>query len=218
MSRLVAVSSAAIALAVWTASHLLVQGPAAAALTQSAAGRTPGSWGSLLAATKTGSYGTTPTDTWWWLAVAGPHTSTPFDMLLTSATSAAVVALCVLAVRHLNHPASALWVPLIAAGSMPLTLYTTHVVLLTVESRLVVHVTVLLVAATVWRLFVSPKGPLERAVGASTASAVRTAQRLQPHTAAGTVNGKPHTEPLGERNDEPETQHPPQDPADTHRF
>src|SRR5699024_5330883 len=84
MSRLVAVFSAAIALAVWTASHLLVQGPAAAALTQSAAGRTPGSWGSLLAATKTGSYGTTPTDTWWWLAVAGPHTSTPFDMLLTS--------------------------------------------------------------------------------------------------------------------------------------
>jgi hypothetical protein len=71
-------------------------------------------------------YGSTPTDTWWWLAVEIPHSGTPFDLAHTIGTALAVLGLMLL----LAYWSRVLvWVPA-AVGAIPLTLYTLHVVLL----------------------------------------------------------------------------------------
>ena len=61
--------------------------------------------------------------TWWWLAVSGPHSGTPLDLLHTAGTSAAVVGVCLLLTRARPN----LLLPLSAAGAMTLTLYSLHV-------------------------------------------------------------------------------------------
>lgn len=71
-------------------------------------------------------YGSTPTDTWWWLAVQIPHSGTPFDLAHTTGTALALLGLLLLLGRVSS---AALWVPA-AVGSVPLTLYTAHAVLL----------------------------------------------------------------------------------------
>lgn len=81
-----------------------------------------------------GGNGTTPTSTWWWLAVDAPHTSTPFDLVGTTGTTAILLGLMTL-VDHLRPPAiqrtmAAGRVPLAAAGSITLTCYTAHIVFL----------------------------------------------------------------------------------------
>lgn len=65
---------------------------------------------------------------WWWLATAAPHSETTLDLLHTSAVAAAVIGLC-LFITHWNRN---LLLPVSGAGAMTLTLYTTHVVLLSV--------------------------------------------------------------------------------------
>jgi hypothetical protein len=71
-------------------------------------------------------YGSTPTDTWWWLAVDIPHSGTPFDLAHTTGTALAVLGMMLLLARWSR---ALLWVPA-AVGAIPLTLYTLHVVLL----------------------------------------------------------------------------------------
>ena len=70
-------------------------------------------------------YGTVPSTSWWWLALAGPHTSTPFDLVHTVGTS--LSARDCPAARPSARCQSAL-TPLAAAGSVTLTLYTLHLV------------------------------------------------------------------------------------------
>lgn len=119
--------------------------------------------------------GTTPTTSWWWLAVSGPHSGTPLDLLHTIGTALAVLGACLLLVRV----AAPLLTPLTAAGGMTLTLYTLHVVALgTVgydaddAALLIVHVIVALTIALAWRSYYR-RGPLEAAVSATERS-VRT--------------------------------------------
>ncbi|MFD0483236.1 heparan-alpha-glucosaminide N-acetyltransferase domain-containing protein [Kineococcus sp. GCM10028916] len=129
-------------------------------------------------------YGTVPTDTRWWLAIAAPHSGTPFDLLHTAGTALTVVgALCLLpaAVTRFLQPVAAF-------GAMPLTIYTAHVIALAAwpaetTTVLVVHVFVGVVSATGWRLAVG-RGPLEIVVGraASGAAALVRSPRL-PWTA-----------------------------------
>jgi hypothetical protein len=71
-------------------------------------------------------FGTTPTETWWWLAVDAPHSSTPPDLVHTTGAALALLGALLLAERY----AGRLLLPLAAAGSMTLTLYTVHVWLL----------------------------------------------------------------------------------------
>ncbi|MDN5747713.1 MAG: DUF1624 domain-containing protein, partial [Pseudonocardia sp.] len=73
-------------------------------------------------------YGSTPTDTWWWLAVDIPHSGTPLDLAHTSGTALAVLGLMLLAARLSGR---LVWVPA-AVGAAPLTLYTLHVVALAI--------------------------------------------------------------------------------------
>ena len=108
-------------------------------------------------------FGTTPTDTWWYLAVATPHSGATFDLLHTIGTSLAVLGACLLlaaAGRFLLAWAA-------AAGGMTLSLYTAHVLALTAgwglsdrTTLLVWHATAAIVIGLLWRTFVG-RGPLE---------------------------------------------------------
>ncbi|WP_432937280.1 heparan-alpha-glucosaminide N-acetyltransferase domain-containing protein [Kribbella sp. CA-253562] len=119
--------------------------------------------------------GTTPTTSWWWLAVSGPHSGTPLDLLHTIGTALGVLGACLLTIRV----AAPLLTPLVAAGGMTLTLYSTHVVALGVAGHdadetalLIVHVIVAVAFAFTWRAY-HQRGPLEAVISAAERS-VRT--------------------------------------------
>lgn len=128
----------------------------------------PYSRGSLEEAMEIGSYGVTPTDSWWWLTISGPHSGTPFDLLHTAGLAAAVVAACALVCSALGARE---WVlaPLDAPGSMPLSVYCGHVVLVEITALLplsdgteyTVHVLVCMLGALAWKLGVNRRGALE---------------------------------------------------------
>src|SRR3954469_14101024 len=70
----------------------------------------------------------TPTS-WWYLALPTPHSHTPVDLLHTLGSALAVLGMALLLTR-VPAIARLLW-PLAAAGSLSLTLYSAHLVLLT---------------------------------------------------------------------------------------
>ena len=136
-------------------------------------------------ALQTGIYGTTPTTTWSWLAVSGPHSGTPFDLLHTTGTALLVLGGCLLLAGAVHGAWRLLLVPLAAAGSMTLTLYTVHVVALAATHGAVsgpatwpaagfwaLHALSALVLATAWQL-TGQRGPLE-AVAHEASAAART--------------------------------------------
>ncbi|MFI6674200.1 heparan-alpha-glucosaminide N-acetyltransferase domain-containing protein [Kribbella sp. NPDC050470] len=119
--------------------------------------------------------GTTPTTSWWWLAVSGPHSGTPLDLLHTIGTAVAMLGACLLVARR----AAPLLRPLIAAGSMTLTLYSSHVVALGAAgdsadraALLTIHIAVAVAFALLWRAR-HRRGPLETVVSATERS-IRT--------------------------------------------
>ncbi len=116
-------------------------------------------------------FGTTPTTSWWFLAVATPHSGTSFDLLHTIGTAIAVIGLCSLIERALG------WVA--AAGAMTLSLYSFHVIALGVRpdgvsgtSWFLVNALGALLLGWFWKRWVG-KGPLET----MTAAAVRGTQQ-----------------------------------------
>jgi uncharacterized membrane protein len=121
-------------------------------------------------------FGTTPTDTWWYLAVSTPHSGTTFDLLHTIGTSLAILGVCLLLAAAGRFVLG--W--LAAAGGMTLTLYTSHVLALTEgwglndrPALLVWHVVAAIVIGLFWRTFVG-RGPLE-VLAASLANAFKSA-------------------------------------------
>ena len=137
-------------------------------------------WGTdLTAALFTGSYGVTPATSWWWLAIAGPHSGTPFDLLSTGGTAVMTIAVCQ-ATAVLLGRRSWLLAPLSAPGSMPLSVYSAHVVLLEITRRqivgnpmevsatpgeqtleFVIHALTFVLLPLLWKLAISSRGPLE---------------------------------------------------------
>ncbi|KUG56600.1 hypothetical protein AVL61_05955 [Kocuria rosea subsp. polaris] len=110
-----------------------------------------------------------PSSSWWWLAVTGPHTNTPLALLSGVGTGALVLGLCLLVARRAEH----VLLPLVAAGSMTLTLYSAHLLGLFLELHyerpvlwFLVHVLTGTVLAVLWRR-ARGQGPLERVVGRS---------------------------------------------------
>ncbi|WP_424346533.1 heparan-alpha-glucosaminide N-acetyltransferase domain-containing protein [Kocuria sp. CH-021] len=110
-----------------------------------------------------------PSSSWWWLAVTGPHTNTPLALLSGVGTGALVLGLCLLVARRAEH----VLLPLVAAGSMTLTLYSAHLLGLFLELHyerpvlwFLVHVLTGTVLAVLWRRS-RGQGPLERVVGRS---------------------------------------------------
>jgi uncharacterized membrane protein len=116
-----------------------------------------------------GLYGNTPPTTWWWLAVAAPHSSTPLDLLHTIGAALGLLG-ALLLLASAGRSARAVLAPVAAAGSMTLSLYSVHVLLLASgalpadrETSYVVQVAAALVLAWLWRRFLG-RGPRERAV------------------------------------------------------
>lgn len=111
-----------------------------------------------------GLFGVTPTTTPWWLAVAAPHSATPLDLIGTTGSALAVLGLMLLLVR----PGQWWSRPLTAAGAMPLSLYSLHVLLLAtvlgpdVAHAYLWHVLVALSVGLWWQSVVG-RGPLEAA-------------------------------------------------------
>ncbi|GAA2733510.1 heparan-alpha-glucosaminide N-acetyltransferase domain-containing protein [Pedococcus aerophilus] len=70
--------------------------------------------------------GTTPTGSWWWLAVVTPHSGTPLDLAHTIGSALALTGLCVLLTRFLPR----VWAAVFGAGAMTLSLYTLHVLMM----------------------------------------------------------------------------------------
>ena len=129
-------------------------------------------------------FGSPPATEWWWLGIRAPHIGTTPDLIHTTGTALLVLGACLLVVPLVGRWAR----PLVAAGSMTLTLYTGHVLAGAMgaldervtaladlpDSRvLLVHVVTALVVATVWG---SPerRGPLE---ALAAAAAARAAER-----------------------------------------
>jgi hypothetical protein len=124
---------------------------------------------------------TLPTSTWWWQAIRAPHSSTPIDVLHTAGTSMAVLGAMLL----LGPTVTRALRPLIAAGTMTLTLYSLHVLVTetgVLDERPAVAFAVQVVAfmaiAFAWRAWLG-QGPLERAVS-SAARLARDAVRPEP--------------------------------------
>jgi hypothetical protein len=115
----------AVALAAWAVSAVVTARPAVRAALVASSGAD--GWEELSASARLGMHGVTPTGSWWWLAVAAPHSATPLDLAHTTGTAAAVLGAALL----LSRPAPRAWSVVFGAGAMTLTLYSLHVVLLT---------------------------------------------------------------------------------------
>ena len=168
----------ALAATTWIGSTVLLAGGAGAGLDADAAGAT-GPWAAAWRLQNIERYGTTPTDDWRWLLVAGPHTGTPFDLLHTIGTALAILGACLLVTR--SEVVRRLLRPVAAVGSMTLTLYTAHVVVLTAEvgawgdpAYYWGQVVVALVLAPLWLLRFR-RGPLEQVVHATSRDIARAA-------------------------------------------
>lgn len=112
--------------------------------------------------TPAGSFQFSPT-TWWWLAVDGPHTNTP----LSIGYSAGVALLILGGALLVSRVWADMLTPLIAAGSMTLTMYTAHLVFITfVDTKtlpmlwFVIQIGFALLFATIWKMSVG-RGPFE---------------------------------------------------------
>lgn len=145
----------------------------------------------LLAATLThGLHGTTPTDSWWWMATIAPHSGSPLDLLQTIGSATAVVGLCLLATRVHTR----VWAAVFGAGAMTLSLYTLHVLImgegwwpdLEAPGSYPDQVLIVLGVGAVFAL-VPLRGPLESVV--SVLSRAAAARWTDPAPRATTVDG-----------------------------
>ncbi|SDY08040.1 Uncharacterized membrane protein YeiB [Geodermatophilus africanus] len=135
-----------------------------------------------------GATGVTPTDTPWWLATTLPHSSTPLDLAYTIGVGLVVVAVCL----FVGRATTALLRPLAAAGSMTLTLYSFHLLLLSSPdlpggaSGFVLQSAVVVVFALVWSRY-HARGPLEEIVARLSGAAGRAVQHGRGPGAAGAL-------------------------------
>lgn len=111
--------------------------------------------------------GTTPTDSWWWLAARTAHSGTPFDLTQTIGSALLTLAVCLVLGRLVPKAARVLF----GAGAMTLTLYSLHVFArqdgLWDAETVEVYVGQLLVALAIGATFalLRWRGPLEWIVG-----------------------------------------------------
>ncbi|HET7902808.1 MAG TPA: DUF418 domain-containing protein, partial [Candidatus Nanopelagicales bacterium] len=167
---------AIVAIAAWTVSSLLLDATGAAATIRTASGpvRLVGAQVNQIEWR-----GVTTAGVPQWLLVAGPHSGTTFDLLVTTGSAMAVLGVCLLVVRGVGVR---LLRPLAAVGSMTLTLYTLHVLSLAgpiewpAPTAYAIQVVVALVAAPLWLLRFR-RGPLEELVHDVSTTAGRAAVR-----------------------------------------
>ncbi|MGY1762676.1 heparan-alpha-glucosaminide N-acetyltransferase domain-containing protein [Geodermatophilus sp. SYSU D00779] len=173
---LITLTGAGLAVAAQTISWFLLDVLGGRAELEAVASRSMTS-GELAEVMGVGWTGTTPTDTGWWLATLAPHSTTPLDLAFTIGLGLAVLGVCIL----VGRTTTALLRPLAAAGSMTLTLYSLHLLLLSSpgmpgEGLGLLLQTVLVVAfALVWSRY-HARGPLEELVARATGAVRRRVQ------------------------------------------
>lgn len=120
-----------------------------------------------------GMFGQTPTDSWDWLLVVAPHSTTPFDLLQTGGSAMLVIGACLLVVdrvRAAAPDAERAVAIFFGAGTMTLTLYVLHVVLRETfvtpddDRALLWHVVIVLWLGALL-VAIGRRGPLEWLVG-----------------------------------------------------
>lgn len=111
-----------------------------------------------------------PTTTWWWLTVLAPYTSTPFEVFHSLGIAVAALGAMLLIGRWAGRALQ----PLAAIGSMTLTLYCAHLLLLATGflaevpwASFIFQTLACIVFAMVWLHFKGP-GPLEHGVSVAT--------------------------------------------------
>ncbi|MFD1813797.1 heparan-alpha-glucosaminide N-acetyltransferase domain-containing protein [Rhodococcus gannanensis] len=133
-----------------------------------------------------GADGWVPTDSWWWLGVATPHTGTPLDLAATVGSSLAVLGLCLLVFHVRGGAGRVLRVvtsPLVAIGTLSLTVYVGHIMFVNSDFDVygpwdgyIRQLVVMAVVAVAWRA-TAGRGPLEGLVRSITT-------RVRRHTEA----------------------------------
>lgn len=136
-------------------------------------------WASIEVAMGGGLSGTTPTGSWWWLAVVAPHSGTPFDFLQTIGCALLVVATTLFLARYRPR----VWQVVFGAGAMTLTMYSLHLVMLRPDTwpdigtpRFWPEVAVVLILGAVFALL-HLRGPIEGLV--TTASRLAAGRGLR---------------------------------------
>jgi uncharacterized membrane protein YeiB len=132
-------------------------------------------------------FGEVPVDDTGWLLLASPHSGTSFEILGSTGVALVVLSVCLFLGDRFAGPLY----PLAAVGSMSLTLYTAHVLILAWINGGGAPVRALagiqpeffvigaLVFATVWRLAFG-RGPLERVLGGAASGAATLLVRPRP--------------------------------------
>jgi hypothetical protein len=179
-----AVTGAATAIAAWGTSWLVLHRLGGMEhLRATAPQSSPFDFLSVGQALVRGTFGTTPTASWWWLTTAAPHSSTPFDLFQTIGSAMLVIGLCLL----LSHLAPRTLGTLFAAGTMTLTLYSLHLVALGLgvgpprdtAALLGWHVLGATLFAVGWRAALG-RGPLEAFTRSCSETARNTVLLLNP--------------------------------------
>jgi len=132
---------------------------------------------------------------WWYLALPAPHSQSIVDVTHVLGSAMAVVGGALLVTRI--RAAAVLLQPIAAAGSMALTIYATHLVVLATGifdddplARYLVIVVPALVFAWVWRQLLG-RGPLERVVAAAAGATRRATTALVSRRAAPVPGARP---------------------------
>ncbi|SFN62334.1 Uncharacterized membrane protein YeiB [Pseudonocardia ammonioxydans] len=136
-----------------------------------------------------------PLSTWWHLALPAPHSHTPVDLLHTLGSAVAVLGAALLLTRV--PVLRRLLSPLAAAGSLVLTLYCAHLVLLATGFLSEYPVALFLVmlvgglgGAAAWRRGIG-QGPLEKAVSVAAGAARRAVATHTARASGATVPAGP---------------------------
>lgn len=128
-----------------------------------------------------GGSGTVPTNSWWWLGINAPHTGTPLDLLWTTGIALMVIAACL----GLAHVTSSRMTLLAVPGTMTLTLYSLHLLLVMVLGDLpeighfLLQIVLLFGFALLWHRFFA-RGPLEGALAWLTTKVLPSRRAAEP--------------------------------------
>jgi uncharacterized membrane protein len=130
-----------------------------------------------------GADGEVPTTSLWWLTILTPHSGTPTTLLFMIGVGMAIVGSMLL----LSRVAASLLGPFVVLGSMTLSLYVAHLLLLSAPFLTVrdatefwLHLGALLTFAWVWRLW-SVRGPLEQVLTWATRGTRHLSGRFATH-------------------------------------